>query len=53
MQKALAAHIPLIIAVGAPTSLAVELAAQYGLTLVGFTSASRMNVYAGQERLEP
>jgi FdhD protein len=53
MQKALAAQIPIIIAVGAPTSLAVELAAQYGLTLVGFTSASRMNVYAGQERLEP
>lgn len=52
MQKALAAQIPIIIAVGAPTSLAVELAAQYGLTLVGFTSASRMNVYAGQERLE-
>ncbi|MCE2791536.1 MAG: formate dehydrogenase accessory sulfurtransferase FdhD [Planctomycetota bacterium] len=51
MQKALAARVPIIIAVGAPTSLAVELAAQYGLTLVGFTSAKRMNVYAGGKRV--
>jgi FdhD protein len=52
MQKALAARVPVIVAVGAPTSLAVELANQYGLTLVGFTSAKRMNVYAGGGRVE-
>lgn len=51
MQKALVARVPVIVAVGAPTSLAVDLAAQYGLTLVGFTSARRMNVYAGWERV--
>lgn len=52
MQKALAARVPVIVAVGAPTSLAVELAVQYGLTLVGFTSAKRMNVYAGGARVD-
>jgi FdhD protein len=52
MQKALAARVPMIVAVGAPTSLAVDLANQYGLTLVGFTSAKRMNVYAGGSRVE-
>lgn len=51
MQKALAARVPVIVAVGAPTSLAVDLANQYGLTLVGFTSAKRMNVYAGKGRV--
>lgn len=51
MQKALAAQVPVIVAVGAPTSLAVELAAEYELTLVGFTSAKRMNVYAGGARV--
>jgi FdhD protein len=51
MQKALAARVPVIVAVGAPTSLAVELAAEYELTLVGFTSAKRMNVYAGGARV--
>jgi FdhD protein len=53
MQKALAARVPMIVAVGAPTSLAVDLANQYGLTLVGFTSAKRMNVYAGGSRVHP
>jgi FdhD protein len=53
LQKALAARVPVIVAVGAPTSLAVDLANQYGLTLVGFTSAKRMNVYAGGTRIHP
>ncbi|MFM7563443.1 MAG: formate dehydrogenase accessory sulfurtransferase FdhD [Planctomycetota bacterium] len=53
LQKALAARAPVIVAVGAPTSLAVDLSNQYGLTLVGFTSAKRMNVYAGGTRIHP
>ena len=51
MQKALAARVPVIVAVGAPTSLAVELAVEYGLTLIGFTSTKRRNVYAGGARV--
>ena len=51
MQKALMAKIPFIVAVGAPTSLAVDVAKQYNMTLVGFASRSRFNIYAGAERV--
>ena len=47
MQKALAARIPMICAVSAPSSLAVEFARESGQTLVGFLRGERMNVYAG------
>jgi FdhD protein len=47
MQKALAAGIPAVVAISAPTSLAVEFARESGQTLVGFLRGDRMNVYAG------
>ena len=50
-QKALTAGMPLIAAVSAPSSLAIELAREFGLTLVGFLRGPSCNVYASPERL--
>ncbi len=51
VQKALSAGIPLVASVSAPSSLAVRLARELGLTLVGFLRGKRFICYAGEQRL--
>jgi FdhD protein len=51
LQKCLVAGVPFVCAVSAPSSLAVELAERFGLTLVGFLRGDRFNIYAGPERI--
>ena len=52
VQKASMAGIPALVSVGAPSSLAVDLAIELGMTLLGFFRGSRFNVYSGSQRVE-
>jgi FdhD protein len=51
VQKSITAGIPILAAVGAPSSLAVALSREFGQTLIGFLRGERFNVYASPERL--
>lgn len=51
VQKAWLGGVPMIVAVSAPSSLAIDLAGRAGMTLVGFTRGGRFNVYAGEGRI--
>jgi FdhD protein len=53
MQKCVAAGAPVVCSVSAPSSLAVDVAREFGVTLVGFLRGRRLNVYAGSERILP
>ena len=52
VQKTVAAGIPVLSAVGAPSGLAAALAAESNMTLLGFVRENRFNIYAGEERVE-
>ncbi len=51
LQKCLTAGVPIVCAISAPSSLAVDVARQFGMTLVGFLRGNRFNVYSGHERV--
>jgi FdhD protein len=51
LQKAAVAGIPFVLAVGAPSNLAVSIAEEFDITLIGFARGDRFNIYAGSQRV--
>jgi FdhD protein len=51
IQKAMVAQIPAVVAVGAPSSLALQLSKRFGATLIGFLKPDRFNLYSGAHRV--
>ena len=51
IQKTIMANIPIIVTIGAPSSLAVQTAERFGVTLLGFLREDRFNVYSGAEKI--
>ena len=52
LQKALMGGLPMVVAVGAPSSLAVQVAKEFNITLVGFLREDHFNIYHGSERID-
>ncbi len=51
LQKSTVAGVPIVCSVSAPSNLAVEVAREFGVTLVGFLRGERLTIYAGEERI--
>ena len=51
VQKTLMANIGLLMGVGAPTSLAIDLAKRFDITLIGFVKSDSFNIYCGESRI--